>query len=233
MVVKHYDLSSRPAFRTPSSTANNLLCLGDSWTGGPDGGGSEMGGYPAQLQKILDSRTSKGRFHVVNAGRSGLTSTVAAQEVNQLFSRHQPAALVLLAGGDNGECPPALQSDEPKESAQDAPAIRALGPDLRHIAAAAKRHGVRLILLSYPGSDSDRCLNMTRDQLKRLAVEGNVLLVALEESLGPRTTRGDSGREARERSAMHYAPDGHPNAEGYRLMAEAVFKGLQQAKVVP
>ena len=74
-----------------------VLCVGDSLTRGrPD-----PENYPAELQRLLRSRTGK-PYQVLNLGVPGLTTTQIRARFARYLDYYRPALVVLWAGIDNG-----------------------------------------------------------------------------------------------------------------------------------
>jgi lysophospholipase L1-like esterase len=74
-----------------------VLCVGDSLTRGrPD-----PENYPAELQRLLRSRTGK-PYRVLNLGVPGVTTTQLRARFERYLDFYRPAVVLLWAGIDNG-----------------------------------------------------------------------------------------------------------------------------------
>lgn len=81
--------------------AQQILCLGDSWTFGLESGDPATKSYPARLQEVLNKTYGKNLYSVVNRGRPGKTSHDLAHEAPDLLKQFQPRVAVLLIGATN------------------------------------------------------------------------------------------------------------------------------------
>jgi lysophospholipase L1-like esterase len=72
-----------------------IMCYGDSNTDGPD-----RGGWPDQLQQLLDKRGGEGgvRYEVVNAGVVGYSSHQGLLRFRQEVERYQPDLVIVSFG---------------------------------------------------------------------------------------------------------------------------------------
>jgi len=77
-----------------------IVCLGDSYTFGI--GASEDKSYPKQMETILNARSIKKRFRVINRGVSSYnTSQILNELENMLRKNIRPDLVVILGGGSN------------------------------------------------------------------------------------------------------------------------------------
>lgn len=85
------------ATRSPSPSAQDLICFGDSLTAGY---GTDFGeAYPDDLQRLLDAQGY--HYHVVNAGISGNTTKDGLDRIHLVLARH-PQIVVVEFGGNDG-----------------------------------------------------------------------------------------------------------------------------------
>ena len=100
------------------------------------------------------------------------------------------------------------------------PGLRALQGDLDEIARRADLAGARLLLLNFPPIDDDACSAVARQSVAEFAEDRGLPLLELEPALGTFT------RYKKDRPA-HYGK-AHPNADGYRKLAEAVYGEIKR-----
>jgi acyl-CoA thioesterase-1 len=85
------------ATQSPSPSAQDLICFGDSLTAGY---GTDFGqSYPDDLQRLLDAQGY--HYHVVNAGISGNTTKDGLDRIHLVLARH-PQLVVVEFGGNDG-----------------------------------------------------------------------------------------------------------------------------------
>ncbi len=75
-----------------------ILCLGDSHTYGAGVSADEA--YPAVLERLI--REAGGRAEVANLGAPGVNTSQVRRMLPGLLDRHEPMAVVVLAGVNNG-----------------------------------------------------------------------------------------------------------------------------------
>lgn len=94
----HLLAQRRAVSRLSEPDAPVILCLGDSHTYGA--GVEEEEAYPARLQVLL--REKGVRVNVVNLGAPGTNTSEIRAELPVLLDRYKPAAVIVLAGVNNG-----------------------------------------------------------------------------------------------------------------------------------
>lgn len=99
------------------------------------------------------------------------------------------------------------------------PGRQALEADLNHIAQRCRLAKARLLLINFPPVGGDPCSDLARQTVAAVAAGRGLPVLDIEEVLG------DLPALKADRP-VHYGED-HPNAQGYRLMAEAVHKKLK------
>ena len=73
-----------------------ILCIGDSFTYGL--GAESNYSYPAQLEKLLNDNNPQKRFKVFNQGKSGLSSSIAANTLEDSINKFNPDFVIILSG---------------------------------------------------------------------------------------------------------------------------------------
>lgn len=136
---------------------------------------------------------------VINAGVPGEQSDAGLRRLPDLLDEYQPQLLILCHGGND-----ILRK-------QSMPAMQA---NLERMIAASRERGIPVVLLGVPrpalfGMESAEPYGAVADELD-LPFEGTII----PEVLSQPVLKSDQV---------------HPNAEGYRRMAEAVYRLLQQA----
>ena len=102
----------------------------------------------------------------------------------------------------------------------DLPAGRLLWHNMLQAKRAVVQAGARFFLLNYPKSDIDQCGQAPRDVIMRFAAAQTVPLLDIGQVLGPQVAGGD---------LRYYAEvDGHPNGQGYKRIAEALYERLKE-----
>lgn len=136
---------------------------------------------------------------VINAGIPGEVSADGLKRLPELLEKHQPELLILCHGGND------LLRNHPKAK---------LRENLQAMIERAKAQGTEVILLGVPTPNP---MNIKSPPLYgELAEEQQVPIEddILEEVLSSRIYKSDNI---------------HPNAEGYRMMAEAVYDLMVEA----
>ena len=77
-----------------------IMCLGDSNTavGGDDS-------YPSQLEKMLNARTNKMRFKVVNRGLPAANSTIILNDLEAALAQYKPDMVTAMMGANDRYLP--------------------------------------------------------------------------------------------------------------------------------
>jgi len=89
----------RKQFSNTLNKDNSIICMGDSFTFGV---GALDRGFPVQLEEIFHERVGN-NIKVVNLGVPGANSAQIFRELKENFKNHNPAIVIILAGGNN-EC---------------------------------------------------------------------------------------------------------------------------------
>ncbi len=146
-------------------------------------------------------------WNISNAGVPGDTALAGRDRIGPLLAQHQPALVIVgLGGNDFLRRRPA---DQVKE-------------DLRDILLQIKSTGIPVVMLAVPAPNllAIAASNLSDAPLyKALASEEGVVLVegVISSILSDNALKADAI---------------HPNAEGYRRMADAIHKALQQSGFV-
>lgn len=146
-------------------------------------------------------------WNIVNAGVPGDTAQAGRQRIGPLLSQHQPALVIVGLGGN----------DFLRRRAADL-----VKEDLRDILRQLKAAGVPSVMLAVPAPSLFAAVASSLSDAplyKPLAEEEGVVLV--EDVIS--SVLSDSALKA---DAIH------PNAEGYRRMAEAIYEVLKQSGFV-
>ena len=148
------------------------------------------------------------RWSVINAGIPGDTAEAATNRIQALLDEHQPALVIIEIGGND------FLRRRPQSSVKE---------DLRRIIRAAKAARAVVVLVAVP--DLSLLGVVTRKVSDspiygQLGEEENVLVIAdvFSDILGRPELCADNI---------------HPNAAGYRLMAEGIVMQLKTAGLVP
>jgi lysophospholipase L1-like esterase len=93
-----------------------------------------------------------------------------------------------------------------------------MGENLREIVRRAESAGTILVLMTYPAQETTMYYPFASKQIRHVALETDTPLIDLHEIFAGRC------RDARCRRLLYQ--DGHPNAEGYRIVADEVARKL-------
>lgn len=170
-------------------------------------------------------RVGRQGYRTVNLGVGSNTTADMCRRVEQFFSAGQPDVAVLFAGSVDAE-----RGVDPAETER----------NVTFIVEWLREHGVRKIALIGPGmlnlpripdymtqvTDWFSAIDPVRAKYRQIAVERDVVFVDLAEFLRDRVARGvdpdfSRVRYRQSRSWHAVASDGHMNAYGQRLVAEA------------
>jgi lysophospholipase L1-like esterase len=176
-----------------------VLALGDSLTRGV--GASATQAYPA----LLAERTG---WKVVNAGVSGETSSQIAARLPELLKMHQPALVILCAGGNDW-----LR----RNSAQAAQA------EIARMLQSCKRQGVPVLLVAVPE------LNLTAALTGRMKDHPIYEALAKDEKV---PLLADAWSEVLGDDALR-ADQVHANAAGYARFTELLQAQLKASGFLP
>lgn len=139
---------------------------------------------------------------VINAGIPGELSAAGAQRLDALLEREQPQLLILCHGGND-----LLHKLDPQQTSA----------QLRHMIEAARQRGIAVVLIGVP---EPKLFN--RHSAAYYAALADEFRLPLDTETLPRI-EGDNALKS----------DGvHPNAQGYRQLAQALYALLQQAGAV-
>ncbi len=139
---------------------------------------------------------------VINAGLPSELSTAGAQRLDALLDREQPQLLILCHGGND-----LLRKLDPQQT----------HTQLRHMIEAARQRGIAVVLIGVP---EPKLFN--RHSAPYYAALAEEFRLPLETETLARI-EGDNALKS----------DGvHPNAQGYRQLAQAVYALLQLAGAV-
>jgi len=142
------------------------------------------------------------RRRIINAGIPGELSAEGAQRLDDLLDREQPQLLILCHGGND-----LLRKRDPQQT-------RA---QLRRMIESARQRGIAVVLIGVP---EPKLFN--RHSAPYYAALAEEFRLPLEAETLARIV-GDNALKS----------DGiHPNAQGYRQLAQAVYVLLQQAGAV-
>ena len=148
------------------------------------------------------------RWSVINAGIPGDTAEAATNRIQALLDEHQPALVIIEIGGND------FLRRRPQSSVKE---------DLRRVIRAAKAARAVVVLVAVPELS---LLGVVTRKVsdspiyEQLGEEENVLVIAdvFSDILGRPELCADNI---------------HPNAAGYRLMAEGIVLQLKTAGLVP
>lgn len=139
---------------------------------------------------------------VINAGMPGELSSDGAQRLDALLDHEQPQLLILCHGGND-----LLRKVDPRQTRE----------QLRNMIMAAKQRGIDVVLIGVP---EPKLFN--RHSAPYYAELAEEFHLPLEADVLARI-EGDNSLKS----------DGvHPNAEGYRQLAQAVYAVLQRGGAV-
>jgi acyl-CoA thioesterase I len=179
-------------------TRQVIVAFGDSLTAGY---GVDLGqSYPDYLQAELDRRGYP--YRVVNAGISGDTTTGGLVRLSQVLDL-RPAIVILALGANDG------LRGIPVSSSQ---------ANLDQIIVALRKAGAEVVLagMTLPPNYGPQYIRSFERMFTTLAARHKLPLI-------PFLLAGVAG------TAEYMQNDGlHPNAEGCRLVAQNVFKTLEQ-----
>ena len=158
-----------------------ILAFGDSLTYGK---GAPSQSYPLQLQKLLS-------LEVINAGKSGESSSQGLNRLPSLLKNHKPDLVILCHGGND------LMQQTSKE---------VLKSNLVKMIKLSKESGARVLLVGVPNFKLIRF--STESLYKEVAEQENIMYEGdvLSYIENDRSLKSDRI---------------HPNAKGYMLMAKA------------
>lgn len=97
LVLTCVALARRPCARGGGG-AQTIVCLGDSFTYGPEVSREES--YPAQLERLLNKGT-RGEWQVINAGVPAYNSTQARMYLEEILRGERPGIVTVLLGWAN------------------------------------------------------------------------------------------------------------------------------------
>jgi acyl-CoA thioesterase-1 len=174
-----------------------VLCLGDSLTEGY--AVDPDNSYPAQLQRVLRTRGWP-QIEIVNAGISGSTSAGGVSRLAWQM-RRKPDVLVLALGANDG-----LRGTD----------LDTTKANLAAVIAEAKTNGVAVLLagMKMPPNYGPDYTHKFESMYGELAREHEVALV-------PFLLDGVAARPD-----LNLADGIHPNADGYRIVADTVAEAL-------
>jgi acyl-CoA thioesterase-1 len=121
------DTTITPAAGAPPAFDGTIVAVGDSLTAGL--GVDEAWAYPAQLERKLHDAGY--RYHVVNAGVSGETSSGARSRIEWVIASLKPDIVILETGANDG-----LRGTDP----------RLLENNLDHICTVLKQNHIHIVL---------------------------------------------------------------------------------------
>ncbi len=139
---------------------------------------------------------------VINAGLPGELSAAGAQRLDALLNSIQPQLLILCHGGND-----LLRKLNPQQ----------IRTHLRHMIEAARRRGIAVVLIGVP--EPTLLNHRSAPFYASLAKEFQLPL----ESTSLARIEGDNALKS---------DDVHPNAQGYRQLAQAVYALLQQTGAI-
>jgi acyl-CoA thioesterase I len=184
---------NKPAAGAALPVGSSVLALGDSITFGT--GADSVAAYPAQLALLTG-------WNVINAGVPGDTAAQAVERLPALLAEHQPALVILSAGGN--DFLRRLSASETEAA-------------LRHAISLARDAGAQVLLVAVPQPTIGAALGAgvsDHPLYARLADELKLPLHAngWAKVLGDETQRADQI---------------HANAAGYRAFAEGLAATLR------
>jgi acyl-CoA thioesterase-1 len=196
------------AIRAAEPGTRNVICFGDSITAGYGLDNASAASYPALLQQKLDqaeaTTESAPRWRVVNAGLSGETTAGGARRIDWVL--RQPVDIFILAlGGNDG-----LRGLDPAVSQKN---LQTIIDRVRARYPAAK---IVLAGMMMPPS-------MGEDYARSFATMYPSLAIKNELTLVPFLLEGVGGQPE-----LNQADAIHPNPAGHALIAETLWRGMQQ-----
>ena len=176
-----------------------VLVVGTSLTAGL--GVDPADAYPARLQERIDAAGLP--FRVINAGVSGETSAGALARMDWLL-RQEPAVVVIETGANDG-----LRGLDPDALEKNLTAI------IERTRAAAPDAQIAVVQMEAPPNLGRTYTRRFREAYANVAAEQDVALL-------PFPLTAVAGVDSLNQ------PDGiHPTPAGHRLMAEAIWPGLE------
>jgi lysophospholipase L1-like esterase len=232
---------AEPARPKPPGTFR-ILCLGDSGTFGWSVEDDQT--YPAALEKRLNSWDQKPagiRYEVINAGVNGYTTYQSIETYKQLDELLKPDLITISTGRNDFVCLPVSDPDRPKMSEWQLP-MNAMLSKLRlgqlllwtaqqlHANEDRSKWVNRVSPLQFKSLMTgliDDCASKNRrvafiirggynDLLNEFKLQKNLIFVDFK--------RWDEIGEVRD-----FMIGGHPDADTYRVIAEAIFIELHQS----
>ena len=205
-----------------------VVCLGDSLTG-PSPGQTYLDQYikwSDLLQLALESALGSSRVEVINQGSAGDTSSGVLQHLQERLLQWQPNLAVILIGTNNF-------AKDRASSASDAQVSAGLKEDLKQIVGAAKKAGIRVLLLQYP---DPRAQNM-----EKVWVHGNkgnpvIAQVGREEGVPVLDLKPhfDAAAQTQSLACLASPTDGvHLNPGGELVLTRAVIEKLRSLGWIP
>jgi acyl-CoA thioesterase-1 len=183
----------RPGHRSMERiSGGTIVAFGDSLTFGPEVGGEQN--YPAQLSILLKDKGYEG-FNIINMGVNGDTTADGLARVNQVIERQPDIVIVVLGGNDF------LQSLNTAEARSN---LESIMQKLQDAGIMVVLGGMRAI----GPQVSSEYKNAFNDMYIELADEYGVPLIP------------DFLRGVRLNSRYNLADRIHPNADGYRIIAQ-------------
>jgi acyl-CoA thioesterase-1 len=183
----------RPSHRSIERiSSGTIVAFGDSLTFGPEVG--EEQNYPAQLSILLKDKGYEG-FNIINMGMNGDTTADGLARVREVIERQPDIAIVVLGGNDF------LQSLSTTEARAN---MGAIIQKLQDAGIVVMLGGMRAIGPQVTSEYKDAF----NDMYIELADEYGVLLIP------------DFLRGVRLKSQYNLADRIHPNAAGYRIIAQ-------------
>ena len=197
---------------TGQSHSTVILCLGDSMTEG------DFGGYPACLRRL--TKTKFPGVRVLSAARPGHNSReyVAFLRNSDVLRKYRPDIVLLMLGTNDA------RTDGDKSSSNEFRDEMDRIVDMIHDAGIGKYRGAGAIFIAtIPPIFSIDLPNFSEESKRRIVGEINpeIRRMARERSL----PLVDVERLFMENRAL--LPGIHPNASGYRKMAETFFAAIR------
>lgn len=182
-------------YERPAGTVR-IVCMGDSSTYGWMV--LEENTYPRILENMLNAGTDRSvRYHVINAGVLGNSSSAAPRRFDKQIVRLNPDIVTLYYGVN-------YDSKHPENYVKSVSAI------VRQ----CRKRGIKIALFSYP--------DMHRKEIKNI----NETIVGLAERLRLPVLNLDKYFFDRHLFESHFFDQVHPNALGHRVIAEQIYTFL-------